>query len=97
MTRLGTEGLRRNAPGRGDPIAGVTGDLTEGLLKRRGLLQLLDLMRHVLNQLLKLRELRRDRLEQLLNLLMLHVLQLLQLLQLLRHELQQVNDVLQGL
>ena len=55
-------------------------DLAEGLLKGRGLLQLLNLVRDELNQLLKLPKLHRDCLKQLLKLLMLHILQLLQLL-----------------
>jgi hypothetical protein len=64
------------------------------------LLHLLDLLRHELNQLLKLRQLGRDDLKELLHvleLLLLHILQLLQMLQLLRHDLQNVEDLLQRL
>ncbi len=89
--------VRRDAPGRRDSLSGGAGELAERLLKRRALLQLLNLVRDELDQLLKLPKLHRDGLKQLLKLLMLHVLQLLQLLQLLGQELQQLNCLLQGL
>ena len=96
MTRLRTDGRRRDAPWRRDSVSSGTSDLAEGLLKRRALLQLLNLVGDELDQLLEVSKLRRDCLKQLLNLLMLHVLKLLQLLQLLGHELQQLNCLLQG-
>ena len=97
MTRLSPDGLWRDPPGRRDSISGGAGNLAEGLLKRRALLQLLNLLRDELDRLLELRKLRRDCLQHLLKLLILHVLLLLQLLQLVRQELQQLNRLLQGL
>jgi hypothetical protein len=97
MTRLSANGRWRDAPGRRDSLSGGASDLAERLLKRRALLQLLNLVRDELDQLLKLPKLHWDGLKQLLKLLMLHVLQLLQLLQLLGQELQQLNYLLQGL
>src|SRR5262245_36039576 len=89
MTRLTADGLGRDAPWRRDSVSGGAGDLAEGLLQLRALLQLLNLVREKLDQLLKLRQLDRDSVQQLLKLLMLQVLHLLQLLQLLRKEVQQ--------
>jgi hypothetical protein len=97
LTRLSADARWGDAPGRRDSLSTRASHLAEGLLKRRPLLQLLNLVRNVLDQLLKLPELGRDCLKQLLKLLMLLMLRVLQLLQLLRHGLQQLNCLLQGL
>ena len=73
------------------PYPRVRSDLTEWLLKLRGLLQLLHVLRDELDQLLQLPQLRRDQLKQVLELLLLRVFQLLQLLQLAGDDLQQLR------
>ena len=90
MTRLRAD-LRRDAPWCRHPISRVRSALTEWLLKLRGLLQLLHVLRDELDQLLQLPQLRRDQLKQVLELLLLRVFQVLQLLQLVRDDLQQLR------
>jgi hypothetical protein len=95
MARLGPEELRLDSPWR--ERTARPGSLTKRLLQRRGLLEL---TRPELYQLLKLRQLGRNQLNQLLNLLeLLKLLELevFQLLQLLRHDLQQLDNLLQRL
>jgi hypothetical protein len=95
VARLGPEELRLDPPRR--ERTARPGNLTKRLLQRRGLL---DLARPELDQLLKLRKLGRNQLNELLNLLeLLKLLELevFQLLQLLRHDLQQLDNLLQRL
>jgi hypothetical protein len=84
---LRSKRLRRHAPG-------CEAAQPEGLLLGR--LQVLNLLRHVLNQLLELLQLLRDDLENLLNLLellQLNLLELLNLLNLLRYGLEDLHEL----
>src|SRR5262249_40862773 len=94
VRRLPTEHLRREAPGRDHRHPGRPRDLSERLLR------LLQLLRPELPLILQLSELRRNQLDnllELLKLLLLQIFELLQLVEVLRDDLQQLQDLLDGL
>jgi len=94
ITRLGTEELGGNAPRREPRSTSTSQNLSQGLL------QLLEVLRNNLNQLVQLGQLRWDELQdllQLLELMLLQVFQLQQLLELLRNDLDELSDLLERL
>ena len=94
ITRLGTEELGWNAPRREPRSTSTSQNLSQWLL------QLLEVLRNDLNQLVQLGQLRWDELQdllQLLELMLLQVFQLQQLLELLRNDVDELSDLLERL